>query len=75
MYRDPDQGAPFNKGVAYEAICYACGASNGNQEPVHQEEAPAEEIARLSEKTTTNPSRLNRLSWERRRPPTPSTWT
>jgi len=35
-YRDPDDGAWYKKGVAYEALCYACGAGNGNREPVHQ---------------------------------------
>jgi len=35
-YRDPDDGAWHKKGVAYEAVCYACGAGNGNREPVHE---------------------------------------
>jgi len=35
MYRDPASGPWWKKGVAYEAICYACGAGGGNRESVH----------------------------------------
>jgi len=34
LYRDPDHAPPSMKGVAFQAICYACGAGNGNLEPV-----------------------------------------
>ena len=40
LYRDPEQGAWYKKGVAYEAVCYACDAGNGNLEPVHPKEVP-----------------------------------
>ena len=49
LYQDPDQGAPFQRGVANQALCYARGAGKGNREPVHPEEVPAEETACLPE--------------------------
>jgi len=34
MYRDPESAPWYKKGVANEAVCYACGAGDGNREPV-----------------------------------------
>jgi len=36
LYRDPHHAPPAMKGIAFKAVCYACGAGNGNREPVHE---------------------------------------
>lgn len=40
LYRNPDSTDPPRK-VAFNAICYACGAGSGNSEPVHIPEGGA----------------------------------
>jgi hypothetical protein len=34
LYKDPEMDSRWGNEVAFEAICYACGAGNGNREPV-----------------------------------------